>query len=71
MQMKDWFIVISGLMALDGGGPFEYLPFEDLVVAANQQHGVPQSHFLGVAFVAGLIEDVSQIAHQITFIVSI
>ena len=37
----------------------------------STRHGVPHSHFLSVAFVAGLIEDVSQIALQIAFIVSI
>ena len=67
MQMKDWLIVIVGLMALDVG-VLEYLPWGDLMIGKSERHGVPHTHFLSVAFVAGLIEDVSQIALQIAFI---
>ena len=70
MRMKDHFILLVGLMALDVG-MFEYLPWGDLVVVQSRQNGVPHKHFLSVAFVAGLIEDVSQIALQVAFIVSI
>ena len=70
MQMKDWFIVIIGLMALDVK-VMEYLPWGHLAGARNQRDGIPHNHFHSVAFMAGLIEDVSQIALQIAFIVSI
>lgn len=34
MQMKEWLIVIVGLMALDMGA-FEYMPWGDLMVLKN------------------------------------
>ena len=70
MQLKDWFIVLVGLMALDVG-VIKCLPWGDLVSGNNDGHGLPHKYFLKVAFVAGLIEDVSQISLQIAFIASI
>ena len=70
MQMKDWLIVVVGLMALDVG-VLEYLPWGDLMAVRNGRRGVPHSHFLRVAFVAGLIEDFPQIALQVAVMIVI
>lgn len=70
MHLEAWFIFLIGLMALDVG-VIKYLPWGDLITRTSVQRGVPRNHFIEVAFVASLIEDMSQIALQIAFIVSI
>ena len=67
MHLKDWFVLLTGLMALDVG-LIKCLPWGDLVTRRNVQNGVPECHFIKAAFMAGLIEDVSQIALHIAFI---
>ena len=55
--MKDWFILLIALMTL-GVGLIKSLPWGYLVTGGSVQHGSPHDHFVMVAFVASLIEDV-------------
>ena len=73
MGLSDWFVLFPGLLVLDAE-VIKHLPWKkELVDDTNvlAVDGFPHVYFAWVAFLAGLLEDLPQIALQIAFMIVI
>ena len=70
MKLCDWLLLFPGLLFLDAG-VIKYLPWgESLINNSNKVAGIddfPHKYFARVAFIAGILEDLPQMALQIAF----